>query len=278
VTYLRRLLEDVLAGRVVVNDAYTFRLLRTAFPDKDKQLGDLEGQAIGRRTQAVMTPVERIYREMKGTAPPAQQASTSAPDARPEPNLNLTKKDAEEIVAERRPASLEEIEWLLRHAQDYRLRLSNDNVYSLRRIASRLSAQARSGGQGVDPSVEFLVTVLGHLPTEHGTLERSEVEQLRAIRFTAARAIQACTHHMSERCRCWSDARTALYAIRCRAGEASPLGIAALRVWENLEQLAAASRDTAPQPETPYRNWQSWKYWRQVAPTDPNAPPQLSDQ
>jgi hypothetical protein len=134
-TYLHHLLTDVLAGRKQIEDRFTFDLLRQVAPDKTEQLNHLEGEAIARRTQPTMIAVERIRREMQRKSVhenPPPDSNSSKPE-KPVP-IKLTRADLEEILHCRRPAKLDEIEWLLAHARDYQLQLSSVEELELRNL------------------------------------------------------------------------------------------------------------------------------------------------
>src|SRR5882724_771586 len=93
-SYLRELLDDVLSRRRIINDHSTFDTLRHIAPDKTKELNDLEGEAIGRRTQPTITAVERIRREKESRSP--EQKESPAPQAAPP--IALTRADLDAIL------------------------------------------------------------------------------------------------------------------------------------------------------------------------------------
>lgn len=201
----------------------------------------------------------------------------------PEPEMMLTRADAEDFCSGRRVPTLAQVEWLLGHQRDHGLRLTTDEVFTLRDVGSRLSAAAHA--KLTNPVDDFLGKVLGVIDTGAGHLERSEVSFLRSIYLQAASAIRECKKHSPERCACWRGARDDLFNLRSRVGERSPPGLAALQIWDRLEELSASrttTHEAPPQPETPFHDWRSWRYWRdvypsQVAANDPNRPRKLTE-
>ncbi len=231
--------------------------------------------------EPTITAVERIYRDLKERPAQAKPDTPVPTPPATTPQLKLTRADAEDFVHDRRMPSLAEIEWLLQHQRDFKLRLTTLEVEILRNLASRLSAAART--RVSRPVDEFLTLVLGILPTDAGHLERSEVAYLRSIHLQAARAIADCKHHSPEHCPCCRDARDELFNLRSRVGEQSAMGLAALRVWDQLDELSASrstsrSSHEAPQPqtETPFRRW-DWRYFQHSYDTDPNRPRKLTE-
>lgn len=164
----------------------------------------------------------------------------------PSPDLKLTRSNATDIIAKRRTARIEEIEWLLAHANDPQLQLSSAEQFELRTLAARLQSD-RTCGQASQQSEKFVVQVIGTYRTPYGDLNRSDVAQLESIHTSAERAIAACRKHDSERCVCWREAREQLFELRRTAGDKSPLGLAALAVWNTIESLA---RDRKIEPSS----------------------------
>jgi hypothetical protein len=116
-TFLDHLLNDVLAGRRVVNDRATFDLLRQFAPDKADQMNRLEGEAIGRRSERFISSVERIRRQMEE---PQQTKAAAVPPSLP-PTARLTRADVDDILNQSRPATMTEVEWLLAHVRELQL-------------------------------------------------------------------------------------------------------------------------------------------------------------
>lgn len=83
-----------------------------------------------------ITAVEKIYREKsthrhKPLVPPT-------PAAKPEEKTkSLNHDDVEAILENRRAATIEELEWLLQHANDVAVLLSNTEELELRNLAAR---------------------------------------------------------------------------------------------------------------------------------------------
>jgi hypothetical protein len=237
-SHLRELLDDVLSRRRAINDRSTFDLLRHIAPDKTRELNDLEGEAISRRTLPTITAVERIKLELESRSPKQGESEPVHQD----PTVALTRTDLDDILQGRRYASPSELEWLLSHKRE--LRIDSRTEFDLRAIASKLSAKARQSDQRrpASPADEFITKTLGIFQTAYGDLTRDDVEKVESVRRSAAKAIFECRNHTVDRCRCWAFARTDLYQIRVLMGEKSALGIAALAVWNSLDALAATPR------------------------------------
>ena len=264
-TFLSDLLNDVLAGRRVVNDRATFDFLRQIAPDKTTQLNRLEGEAIGRRSVHFISPVERIRRQME--EPQQTPAPVPSPTHTPE---KLTRADLEDIIAQRKSTTMTQIEWLLAHARDYELRLTSNEEDQLCAMAARIQADVRlacATRQAVNE--EFIAKLLGTYRTVYGDLSPSEVARIESIRIEAERAIAACQQHKKDRCRCWAPAREQLFELRRNVGERTPLGVSAHALWNSLEALApdrhtgahsTPSIDSEPgvQPGIIY-NWRHFK-------------------
>ncbi len=192
---------------------------------------------------------ERLYllRRAERSSPPPE--SPPKPQPVPQPPLRLTREDVDAIIANRRSATVEEVEWVLSHGNDARIGLTTVDEFHLRTIAARALADRHVAHirRATDPSEEFEVRVLKLYPTEYGSLTAEEVERLESIRLKATAAIQNCSEHKRERCRCWSEAREQLYTIRCDCGEKSAMGMAALGVWNSVERVGR-DRSDPPQP------------------------------
>ena len=197
-----------------------------------------------------VSAAERLYllRKSDPASPPPAPPKPQPPP--PEPSLKLTRDDVDQILANKRSATVEEIEWVLSHCNDARLSISSVDEYHLRHIAARALADQHVAQirRGIDPSEEFEVKTLGLYPTQYGTLTAEEVQRLEAIRMKATAAIRDCAEHKRERCRCWAEAREQLYVIRRDFGEKSAMGMAALAVWNSVESLARSRSDPPPQP------------------------------
>jgi hypothetical protein len=110
--HIQTLLDDVLSGRRVIHDPATFRLLRKFAPDKTAELNELETQAHKIQTNA---------------APAAQNTMPKPRNA-----IHLTRNDLEGILHHGQSATIDEVEWLLAHANDPLLMLSYTEETELR--------------------------------------------------------------------------------------------------------------------------------------------------
>jgi hypothetical protein len=184
---------------------------------------------------------------------------------KPRNAIHLTRNDLEGILHHRQSATIDEVEWLLAHANDPRLMLSYTEETELRNVATRLLAdrhiaEARAGNN------EFILRNLHTFATPYGDLSQSEVTRLEQIRLKAIQAVKICTDHQRQRCSCWREAREALFEIRRSAGEKSAFGMAALAVWNAIEEYERTHRRVAnpeeTQPEPPpgiMYNWRAYK-------------------
>lgn len=218
-----------------------------------------------------ISAIERLRAEMerdgRGTPSPALAPSTDE---------QLTRASLEDILNNRRRPTMVEICWLLAHARDYELQLTSGEEEELRRMAARIQAEARlPAATRQATSDDFVVKTLGTYRTAYGDLSQSDIARLEAIRTEAERGIARCQDHKKERCRCWMGAREALFELR-RAGDKSPLGIAALAVWNSIEALARNRNIEPPPPPppplspqaqadifgTPVPNVYNWRYYK----------------
>jgi hypothetical protein len=244
-SHLQNLLDEVLSGRRVIHDPATFCLLRRFAPDKAVELNALEAQTGRRQTN---------------DAPATQNTVRKATN-----DIHLTRNDVERILHHGQPATIEEVDWLLAHANDLQIMLSYVEETELRNVATRmladrhvLEARARSRGD------EVIERTLGTFRTPYGDLSQGEVAHLEQVRLKAIQAIKTCMEHQRQRCACWKDAREALFEIRRAAGEKSAFGMAALAVWNSIEEFARCRTDptnnqsSEPPPGIMY-NWRAYK-------------------
>lgn len=235
-SHLQTLLDDVLCGRRVVRDPTTFRLLKRFTPDRAVELNELEVQI----SKTHDTPKKQNTMKKEH---------------------NLTRRDVEAIYRQERPTTIDEIEWLLAHANDPRILLSVTDETRLRSLATRLLADQHIAEARTD---EFAAKTLGIFRTSHGDLSQAEVTRLEQIRIQAAQGIQGCKEHRRDRCLCWKAARAALFEIRQAAGEKTAFGMAALAVWNWIEEFARSRREPTdsqakePPPGIMY-NWRAYK-------------------
>ena len=134
---------------------------------------------------------------------------------------------------------MDEIEWLLAHADHHEVLLSETEEMGLRNIAARILANKHIAEVRREQHNEaFIAQTLGTYSTQYGDLAREDISRLEAIRVQALQSIQKCNDHQRERCVCWKHARQALFDLRCIAGEGSPIAMAALAVWNTVEEVA----------------------------------------
>lgn len=226
-SYLQALLDDVLAGRRIVRDPATYRLLRKFAPDRAADLDELERPA-GHALEVT---------------PHVQETVTTAKE-----EICLTRADLELILRHRRSTTIREVEWLLSNAKG--LQLSPDEELDLRALAARLLADKHTGAGSRTRTDEFIARTIGTYKTPYGDLDQHDIARLEQIRLNASDAIQRCTDHKRERCECWKTAREPLFEIPRSASEKSPIGMAALAVWNSIEATARNRRVETQSPAT----------------------------
>jgi hypothetical protein len=252
-TRLAQILEDVLERRRVVSSPSTFRLLRRFAPHRTAELATLQAEAVVRKAE---TPAP-VAGNGKGNG------STSAID----PPILLTRNEVQAILSAERPASVDEIEWLLAHADHHEVLLSETEEMGLRNIAARLLANKHVAEvRRQQHNEEFIAQTLGTYSTQYGDLAREDVTRLEAIRVQGLHAIQKCIDHRREKCSCWRHAREALFELRCIAGEGSPIAMAALAVWNSIEDVARSGprveHPLAEQEDGPPGIIYNWRHFR----------------
>lgn len=188
-----------------------------------------------------ITPVERIYLELRQPAPskPAPQAQPTAAQ------IDLDAGDVQAILQNRRSATPAELEHILSRSKFYRLSQRDRNEVSVRLTV----ALASRGRPQASPNAE-LFTLLDLLETPVGILHhRSWFD--RELREGAQR-IAACVHHTVPRCQCWRIARERLWYLQDAFGAKSPESFMATRMFELFEEMESAERpQRIAAPNTP---------------------------
>lgn len=177
------------------------------------------------------TPIERIYRQVSQPCPPKPAPKVSDPPA----PISLEPADVQDILKNKRSASVEELSWILENAKQFCLNIRQRNDLSLRTTI----ALAGRGRPASHPNAE-LYSQLDIAETPVGLLHhRSWFEnELRA----GAKAIANCKLHRPPRCDCTKEARQRLWFVQDRYGIKSPEAWAATWLYEEFEQLEQASR------------------------------------
>jgi hypothetical protein len=239
-SHLQNLLDQVLSGRRIIRDPATFRLLRQFAPERTVELNELETAALNEQTTR----------------------ATQNPMSKPCNALHLTRNDVEGILHHRQSTTIDEVEWLLAHGNDPQLMLSYVEESELRNVATRLLAD-RHIAEIRGRNDEFIARILNTFRTPYGDLSQAEVTRLEQLRLQAIQAVKACTEHQRQRCGCWKDAREALFEIRRTLGEKSAFGMAALAVWNTIEEFARNRTEPNNQPSEPppgiTYNWRHFK-------------------
>lgn len=177
-----------------------------------------------------VTPLSLIYWHLSQPAAPKPLAK--APE--PAPPISLTHADVQDILNNKRSATVPELEWVLANWKQLRLKEKQRNEISLR---ATILASCR--GRARNPNAE-LWTVLDVGETPVGLLHhRSWFErELRA----GAQAIMSCRRHQTPRCQCWLPHRQRLWYVQDKFGSKSPEAWAATRLYEQFEEFEQASR------------------------------------
>ena len=219
---LDQLLDDVLAGRRSMSDPSTFRLLRRFAPQKTAELNELEA--------TVMSPRNSTAMEKNNSKQSHAALGTS---------IRLSRNEMEAILSQERPTTLEEVEWLLAHVDDYNVQMSETEELELRNVAARLLANRHIADvRARHHNDEFIANTVGTFATEYGDMTRDEVDQLETIRVKAIQAINICDDHQKWRCACWRSAREELFELRSNTGEGTAVSMGALAVWNSIDAVA----------------------------------------
>lgn len=182
-------------------------------------------------SSSYITSVERIYREV--CKPSAAKPAPKRPD--PPPPIKLEYGDVREILANKRSASIEELTHISENWKKFCLTIRQRNDISLRITI----ALAHRGRPAASPNAE-LYALLDLADTPVGLLHhRSWFE--RELRM-GAQAISSCKLHRPPRCDCWRGARERLWLVQDKYGAKSPEAWAATKLYEQLEELEAASK------------------------------------
>jgi hypothetical protein len=183
-----------------------------------------------------ISATEKIFRELSQPKPP-QPARPPAEVKK----IELTKADVTGIIQRKRSSTPEELEYVLAHSQEHGVTSWQASEIRLDLTIAMAQRSRGANGRKEDPNLKFISQTLGLVPTPHGLIDRSFIENvLRA----AAQNIQRCRRHLPPSCACWSSQRAILRESR-RKGDKTPEGWAALRMFEILEDLELASRPEA---------------------------------
>ena len=240
---LQSILEDVLAGGKQLTQPSSFNLLREYAPDKKSELDRLEQVGIAQK-------------ECESVA----KKQTHAPQP-----IRLTRNDLDSILHERRVTTIEEVEWLLAHANDHNVQLSEVEELELRNVAARLLASRHiQDARSSHHNEEFIAKTIGTFSTKYGDLSQAEIAKLESVRTQALKSIQDCREHKTERCACWKTTREALFNVRNDAGPGTPVSMAALAVWNSVEAFARdrPKPSTADQTEAPPGITYNWRHFK----------------
>jgi hypothetical protein len=179
----------------------------------------------------MISAVERIYLEVR-------QPSSSKPAPKPEaaPPIELDRSDVNAILAHKRDATPDELQFIVNRAKELQL-----TSWQRNQIGVQLTiALVNRSRPKPDTNAEFISNTLQIVETPVGPLhDRAWVQrELRA----GARAIASCRAHRVPRCSCWREARERLWKIQDHFGSGSPETWATERIWEALEEMERASR------------------------------------
>jgi hypothetical protein len=182
-----------------------------------------------------ITPLEMMYRQVSTPSPPETKPARVTDAKKIE--LKLTRADVDEIIQRKRPASGEELQFILDNAKDLRVTIGEKNQISVDLTVAVARRARLVRGRREDPASRFMSETLGLTETPYGLVSREWVNsQLQ----TGAQAISRCRNHRPP-CQCWTASRVTLWQAQANEPK-SPEAWAAARILESLEALELASR------------------------------------
>src|SRR5206468_12546784 len=152
--------------------------------------------------------------------------------------ITLTRDDVTAVLRRTRGATPEELQYIIDHGKELGVSEWERSQISVDMTIAAAQRSRGANGRREDPNLKFISQTLGLVPTPHGLLDRSFIEDVLRV---GAQNIQKCRHHLPPSCACWSSQRASLWEAR-RNGDKTPEGWAALRMFEILEDLELASR------------------------------------
>jgi hypothetical protein len=182
--------------------------------------------------------VELIYRELARSKVTQPKPPTEEPE-----NRELNRDDVTAIVARKRAATPEELQFIIDHAKEFDLTAGERNQLAIDLTIAMSHRACQQNGRREDVNARFIREALKLTETPFGLVEREWFErQLQA----GAEAIARCRSHHPPRCGCWAEARRILYSAQDVCGEKSPETWVATKLYEALEELEVASRQERP--------------------------------
>jgi hypothetical protein len=179
--------------------------------------------------------IDRMYRDLARPRIPQPQAARVTAEA---PKVELTKTDVTDILARKRTASPEELEYVISHAQQYALTTWQVNQISVDATIAVAQRSRALTGRSEDPNLRFISQTLGLVPTPFGLIERSFIE---SVLKEGSQNIYHCRRHLPPSCSCWASQRAILWEAGAH-GEQSAEGWTSARLFEILEDLELTSR------------------------------------
>jgi hypothetical protein len=182
----------------------------------------------------LVSPLEIIYCQLR-TPSQSVPVAPVVDESKPE----LTRDDVSAIIHRQRSATLDELQFIIDHAKQFKLTDFERNHIACGLTIAMSARASQLNGRRVDPSAK-LIADLGYAQTPFGLLaERAWFQTELEI---GTKAIAACERHQPPQCECWKRTREAQYEVRVAFGERSPQSWAALRVWEAMEELEVSAR------------------------------------
>ena len=180
----------------------------------------------------MISAVERIYLEVRqpSSSKPAPKVTEIAP------TIELDRSDVNAILAHKRDASTDELQYIIDHSKELQLTSWQRNQIGVQ-LTILLSNRSRPKQ---DATAEFISNTLQIVETPVGPLHDQAWVQ-RELR-AGAQAIAQCKRHTPPRCSCWREARERLWRIQDTCGNGTPETWATERIWEALEEMERASR------------------------------------
>jgi hypothetical protein len=177
-----------------------------------------------------ISATEKIFRELSQPTPAQPRPARVDITAK---KIELTRADVDRIIQRTRSATVEELEYVIAHANEFSLTdgQRDQACCDLTIVAAQRSRQGN--GRRVDASAEFIAKVLNLVETPWGLLARSFVDDL--LR-NGSRNISRCRLHRPPNCDCWIAQRAILFQASA-AGGRTPESWAASRILAALEEL-----------------------------------------
>jgi hypothetical protein len=180
-----------------------------------------------------ISPLDRILEQIQQPSPPQPAPPTAA---EPTKTTSLTWREAQDVIQNKRGATIEELAWVCDNWRSIGLvSWERDRLATLMtmKMVERARPQTNPEQQWIYQTLHIVNTPVG--PLHNCTFWDQELA-------AGARAISQCKHHRVPRCECWRTARERLWQLQDHYGPNSPESWISARIWEQLEGLELATR------------------------------------